>query len=100
MELPKHKRIKDHKMIQAMRKDYCERCGAYANIEPHHVFTVGSGGCDIAANLVQLCTACHMGAHDGSIKRDELLAIVAKREGLTFEEAYRANRMAMGYLHR
>ena len=63
MECIKHKRVKDRKMIKAMRKDYCERCGAYADIEPHHVFTVGSGGGDIAMNLVQLCTSCHIGAH-------------------------------------
>lgn len=98
MECIKHKRVKDRKMIKAMRKDYCERCGAYANIEPHHVFTVGSGGGDIAMNLVQLCTSCHIGAHDGSIKRDELLAIVARREGVTYEDAYRVNRRAMGYM--
>lgn len=98
MECIKHKRVKDRKMIKAMRKDYCERCGVYANIEPHHVFTVGSGGGDIAMNLVQLCTSCHIGAHSGSVKRDELLAIVARREGTTCEDAYRVNRRAMGYM--
>ncbi|WP_417083017.1 HNH endonuclease signature motif containing protein [Mitsuokella jalaludinii] len=98
MECIKHKRVKDRKMIKAMRKNYCERCGAYADIEPHHVFTVGSGGGDIAMNLVQLCTSCHIGAHDGSIKRDELLAIVARREGVAYEDAYRVNRRAMGYM--
>ena len=98
MECIKHKRVKNRKMIKAMRKNYCERCGAYADIEPHHVFTVGSGGGDIAMNLVQLCTSCHIGAHDGSIKRDELLAIVARREGVAYEDAYRVNRRAMGYM--
>lgn len=98
MECIKHKRVKDRKMIKAMRKNYCERCGAYADIEPHHVFTVGSGGGDIAMNLVQLRTSCHIGAHDGSIKRDELLAIVARREGVAYEDAYRVNRRAMGYM--
>lgn len=98
MECIKHKRVKDRKMIKAMRKNYCERCGAYADIEPHHVFTVGSGGGDIAMNLIQLCTSCHIGAHDGSIKRDELLAIVARREGVAYEDAYRVNRRAMGYM--
>lgn len=98
MECIKHKRVKDRKMIKAMRKNYCERCGAYADIELHHVFTVGSGGGDIAMNLVQLCTSCHIGAHDGSIKRDELLAIVARREGVAYEDAYRVNRRAMGYM--
>lgn len=98
MECIKHKRVKDRKMIKAMRKNYCERCGAYANIEPHHVFTVGSGGGDIAMNLVQLCTSCHIGAHNGSVKRDELLAIIARREGVSYEDAYRVNRRAMGYM--
>ena len=98
MECIKHKRVKDRKMIKAMRKDYCERCGAYADIEPHHVFTVGSGGGDIAMNLVQLCTSCHISVHSGNIKRDDLLAIVARREGVTCDEAYKVNRRAMGYM--
>ena len=59
---------------------------------------VGSGGGDIAMNLVQLCTSCHIGAHSGSVKRDELLAIVARREGVAYEDAYRVNRRAMGYM--
>lgn len=35
MQLAKHKRIRDRKAIQAARKNYCEYCGAYADIEPH-----------------------------------------------------------------
>lgn len=97
VQLAKHKRIRDRKAIQAARKNYCEYCGAYADIEPHHVFTVGAGGGDVSYNLVQLCTRCHIGVHAGKIEREELLAIVAKREGMTEEETYRMNRRAMGY---
>ena len=67
MMFPKHKRIKDRKTIEAVRCHTCKRCGAYTTIDPHHVFSVGVGGCDIRENLVQLCTACHIAAHDGSI---------------------------------
>lgn len=97
MMIPKHKRIKDRKMIAAMRQPVCERCGARADIEPHHVFTVGSGGGDIRANLIQLCTDCHIGVHAGAIRRDELLDIIAIREGMTADEVYRVNRRAMGW---
>lgn len=93
----KHKRTKDHKMIQAMRGNTCERCGKWTTIEPHHVFTVGAGGGDLRINLVQLCTDCHIGAHSGSVTRDELLDIIARREGMSVDEVYRQNRRAMGY---
>lgn len=97
MMIPKHKRIKDRKMISKMRGHTCERCGAYADIEPHHVFTVGSGGGDIRVNLVQLCTDCHIGVHNGAIERAELLDIIATREHMTVDEAYSMNRRAMGW---
>jgi 5-methylcytosine-specific restriction endonuclease McrA len=93
----KNKRKRDYKTIKAMRKSHCERCGRLANIEPHHVFTVGSGGMDIAENLIQLCTECHIAAHSGGIARDELLDIIATREGTNADEVYRDNRRAMGW---
>ena len=95
--IPKHKRIKNRKTIQAVRKNYCEYCGGRATGEPHHMFTVGSGGGDVEYNLIQLCTCCHVAVHAGHIERDELLSIVAEREGLTVDEVYRLNRRAMGY---
>ena len=97
MQLERHKRKRDRKTIAACRKPYCERCRRAANIEPHHMFSVGSGGCDIKENLIQLCTQCHIDTHAGNIEREELLAIVAKREGVTADELYRANRRAMGW---
>lgn len=97
MQILKHKRIKDRKAIQAARKNCCDLCGAYAGIEPHHIFTVGSGGGDIAINLIQLCSSCHISTHNGKIARQELLEVVARREGLSVDELYRQNRLAMGY---
>lgn len=97
LDMVRSKRKRDYKTIKAMRKPYCERCGRAASIEPHHVFTVGSGGKDIAENLVQLCTDCHIAAHAGGIEREELLGIIAEREGVDADEAYRRNRRAMGW---
>lgn len=97
LSLTKHPRRRDRKAISCMRKSYCERCGRVANIEPHHIFTVGSGGQDNRENLLQLCSACHISVHMGGIARDELLEIVAIREGISMDEAYRRDRKAMGW---
>lgn len=97
MQLQKNKRKRDRKTIAACRKTYCERCHRAANIEPHHMFSVGAGGCDIQENLIQLCTQCHIDTHAGHIERSELLTIVAEREGMTADELYRVNRRAMGW---
>jgi len=88
---------RNYKAIHACRKDYCERCGRPADIEPHHVFTRGAGGQDIPENLIQLCTACHIAAHDGRIRRDELIRIVADREQHTEDYIFAVNRRAMGW---
>lgn len=88
---------RNNKMIQAMRKPYCEYCGRVAYGEPHHIFTRGAGGQDIPENLIQLCGECHVEVHAGHIDRDKLLELVAVRQGLDYDEVYRINRRAMGY---
>lgn len=93
----KHKRIKDRKTIQAVRKKYCEACGNRTTIEPHHMYSVGSGGGDIRENLIQLCSVCHIAAHSGAIDRESLKKIVAEREGIDADKLHRINRQAMGY---
>ena len=90
-------RKRDNKAIQAARKPFCERCGRAAGIEPHHIFTRGAGGKENKENLIQLCPACHIGAHDGHIQREELLGIVAQREGMSYDDVYAADRRAMGW---
>lgn len=99
MILEKHKRIKDKKVIKECRLDCCEKCGGAAYAEPHHIYTVGSGGGDIRENLIQLscANACHTKAHTGEIPKNELLLIIAKREGKTVEQIQTINRRAMGY---
>lgn len=67
-------------------KGRCERCSKRGPVEPHHVFTKGMGGAtrlDVKINLLALCRVCHDGFHLGRISRDELLDIIAAREGVT-----------------
>lgn len=97
MELSKHKRIRNRKVIQEIRKQICERCGMRSYGEPHHIYTVGSGGGDIKENLIQLCADCHIAAHARYVGKDELIDIVAEREGMTSDAIVKANRKAMGY---
>lgn len=88
---------RNYDAINAMRKPFCELCGMRADIEPHHIFTRGSGGQDIRENLIQLCTRCHIAVHNGAIPRDVLIRIVADREWRTPDYIYAYNRRAMGY---
>lgn len=83
---PKEQRIKKRSAIQGAKKNYCERCGKPATGEPHHIRYRSQGGSDIPENLIQLCFDCHRGVHDGKIDRNELLGIVAKREGRSVKE--------------
>ena len=93
----KHPYKRNRKAIASMRRRYCERCGRETDIEPHHIFTIGSGGQDNRENLLQLCSECHISVHMGGIAREELLKIVARREGISTDEAYRRDRRAMGW---
>ncbi len=83
---PTYKRLTDKKAIKAARKPYCERCGARASGENHHVVTRGAGGPDHALNLIQLCQTCHTKAHAGNISKQELFEIIAKREGVPVQD--------------
>ncbi|MBM6823703.1 HNH endonuclease [Veillonella magna] len=65
--------------------------------EPHHIYTIGSGGGNIKENLIQLCADCHIAAHAGYVGKNELIEIVAEREGMTSDAIVKANRKAMGY---
>lgn len=88
-EHPKPNRVKNLKIIQEVRKDYCERCGSPAYGEPHHIRPRSLGGSDIRENLIQLCQNCHLLAQEYKIPVVELLKIVARREGKTVEEVSR-----------
>jgi hypothetical protein len=69
----------------------CEWCGRQVvRREPHHIYARGMGGggrLDVRVNLVALCAPfsggddCHDAAHDGRITKDDLLPVVAGREG-------------------
>lgn len=79
---PKPVRVVDRAVVRAVRKDYCERCGARAYGEPHHIRPRSLGGSDVCENLIELCFECHRAADDGEVSPYELIVIVARREGI------------------
>ena len=86
--VPKEKRIRNRALLKAMREKipYCERCGKPGHGGMHHIRYRSQGGSDIRPNLIRLCVYCHRGIHDARHDRTELIAIVARREGMTLEE--------------
>lgn len=74
---PKEKRIENKKVLKD-KKCMCEFCGRRGYTEKHHVKTKGSGGDDVAENLIELCRRCHRLVHDGVIKKDVLMKMVKK----------------------
>ena len=71
----------------------CEICGKrFAEREPHHFLARGMGGggqIDVRWNLVALgsskdfCCPCHTKIHAAEISREQVLAVIATREGVT-----------------
>lgn len=94
-------RILDPDMLDRFRSAWrCEWCGRYmpTGCDPAHLFSRGAGGPDAAINLASLCRWCHRSSHDGNEPtREQLLRIVAAREGTTpeaiVEEVHRLRRM-------
>jgi hypothetical protein len=93
--------IIDEACLQSFRdKHRCERCGKRGLVEPHHAASSrGMGGgwrLDIPICLLSLCRQCHQRTHDGDVGKEELLAIIAAREGCTpesiMEEIWRIRR--------
>lgn len=86
--------IKDEDCLQQFRDKFkCERCGRRTTVEPHHVTSRGFGGgmrLDVLLNLAALCRDCHQLHHDGKLPKGEIVAVVARREGLTPEQWWEA----------
>ena len=77
---PKNIRIRNKKLIND-KKHNCEYCGkknCYTNT--HHIKSKGSGGDDTEDNLIELCSNCHIRAHDGLISKQELIKIAKRRK--------------------
>ncbi len=82
-------RIVDEELLEKFRsKTTCEWCKKLflSGLDPHHVHSKGAGRLDIQWNLIALCRRCHSDVHDGRILRDDLLAVVAAREGVLQDE--------------
>jgi hypothetical protein len=65
------KRIRDRTAFQDFyAKDHaCLVCGWHF-CEAHHVLHRSQGGDDVLANLVPLCSNCHMAAHGATVRGD------------------------------
>lgn len=76
---PKEKRIKNQKVIndKSHNCEYCGKKNCWTN--KHHVKSKGASGNDTDENLIELCGSCHRKAHDGIIKKEELLEIIRNR---------------------
>lgn len=91
--IPKCKRVVDKKgMAKVKAIESCENCGSKNCLEVAHIVSKGARGPDIKENAVKLCgpaafgAGCHGANHKGNITKEQLFAIVAKREGQTIEE--------------
>lgn len=71
MNLAKPIRIENKKLLAEIRKLNCLACGRRGS-EAHHVSSKGSGGDDVADNLMPLCRICHTKIHQiGAVKMSE-----------------------------
>lgn len=84
-------KIIDEALLDEFRQSgYCEWCGRwFVRLDAAHVFARGMGGggrLDVRVNLLGLCRRDHDLHHAGhKPTRDDLIALIAKREGLTPE---------------
>ena len=90
-------KVIDNRLLNEFRKKkVCEFCGEFITdgCDPHHILARGQGGggrLDVRINLIGLCpywqgNDCHRKAQANRIKRDVLLAIVARRERRKLDE--------------
>lgn len=80
--------VKDDDCLENYRHGPCEWCGKRGRTDPHHLTCRGIGGghrLDIPENMLALCRSCHDLVHAGKIKRDEMVAVVARRQKTTPE---------------
>lgn len=80
LEIPKPRRIRDPKAMDRCRaRGVCEWSGRTDRLHVHHIKSRGSGGGDTDDNLILLHFEFHEDAHAGRITKDQLRAIVARR---------------------
>lgn len=58
----KIKRIEDSELLDTFRDQKCIGCGRWG-CDPAHIKSRGSGGDDVADNLISLCRECHSEQH-------------------------------------
>lgn len=69
MKFPKPKRKKDRDLLDTYHDHVCAVCGRWDGVVGHHIKSKGSGGDDVAENLLALCQKHHNEIHFiGTIK--------------------------------
>lgn len=62
--LAKKKRLVDKALLKSLHDAQCFICGRTEGTAGHHLKTKGSGGDDVAENLLPLCVKHHREVHD------------------------------------
>lgn len=65
----KSNRVKNPKLLEAVRKQPCLICKKIGSCDPHHIKSVGSGGSDVEDNLIPLCREHHTDIHKLGLNR-------------------------------
>ena len=77
MNLSKHKRIVNKKVINECHKyEHCMVCGCDGS-DAHHIMSKGAGFPDHKYNLILLCRKCHSLAHENKLTREYLFSILS-----------------------
>lgn len=64
MSYQKIKRIIDEELLDVVRSLPCVACNKPPPNHAHHLFSKGSGGDDVASNIISLCFSDHREIHD------------------------------------
>jgi hypothetical protein len=81
--------ISDKFLRRWKRRSRCEWCGIQPGHHRHHIQPRGSGSgkrLDVALNLITLCFFCHDLATRNELDQLGFQTVVAKREGVSFDD--------------
>lgn len=82
--------FEEEALLEEHRHGPCEWCGRMGQTDCAHALSRGAGGPTVECNLVALCRRCHTMNHNGQRPtKEDLLALLAMREGYPSAEALR-----------
>lgn len=78
--------VSEKALDRARARLRCELCRMIRPLDPHHLYTVGSGQIDADWNLCSACRTCHTLAHNDLEAKNAAFRLVAKREKVSVED--------------